>query len=62
MTDDEGAVPRAAQRLAEVEALSGIGSWEWEIASDTLYCRAVTFAPPSSGSEFCTVQVIEHLN
>ena len=37
MTDDEGAAPRAAQRLAEVEALSGIGSWEWEIATDTLY-------------------------
>ena len=26
----------AARRLAEVEALSGIGSWEWEIASDRL--------------------------
>lgn len=41
MTDDESvpadAAPRAAQRLAEVEALSGIGSWEWEIATDTLY-------------------------
>lgn len=41
MTDDEtateDAAPRAAQRLAEVEALSGIGSWEWEIAADTLY-------------------------
>ena len=29
--------PRAALRLAEVEALSGIGSWEWEIATDTLF-------------------------
>ena len=40
MNDDPvtaDAAPRAAQRLAEVEALSGIGSWEWEIASDTLY-------------------------
>lgn len=41
MTHDESATedaaPRAAQRLAEVEALSGIGSWEWEIATDTLY-------------------------
>lgn len=34
---NEDAAPRAAQRLAEVEAVSGIGSWEWEIASDTLY-------------------------
>ena len=33
----EDASPRAAQRLTEVEALSGIGSWEWEIASDRLY-------------------------
>ena len=32
----EEASPRAAQRLAEVEALSGIGSWEWEIATDRL--------------------------
>ncbi|MBA3739577.1 MAG: PAS domain-containing protein [Chloroflexi bacterium] len=35
--NDEDDPPRAAQRLAEVEALSGIGSWEWEIATDTLY-------------------------
>jgi len=28
---------RAARRLDEVEALSGIGSWEWEIAADALY-------------------------
>ena len=33
----EDASPRAAQRLAEVEALSGIGSWEWEIATDRLF-------------------------
>lgn len=33
----EDAAPRAAQRLAEVEVLSGIGSWEWEIATDKLY-------------------------
>ena len=32
-----GGPPRAALRLAEVEALSGIGSWEWEIATDTLF-------------------------
>lgn len=33
----EDASPRAAQRLTEVEALSGIGSWEWEIATDRLF-------------------------
>ncbi len=33
----EDAAPRAAQRLAEVEAISGIGSWEWAIASDAVY-------------------------
>jgi signal transduction histidine kinase len=33
----EQASPRAAQRLTEVEALSGIGSWEWEIATDQLF-------------------------
>lgn len=33
--DPESPSP-AAQRLAEVEALSGIGSWEWEITSDRL--------------------------
>lgn len=32
-----GGPPRAALRLTEVEALSGIGSWEWEIATDTLF-------------------------
>lgn len=37
MTAPDDAVLRATQRLDEVEALSGIGSWEWEIAADRLH-------------------------
>ncbi|MBW3613617.1 MAG: PAS domain-containing protein [Chloroflexi bacterium] len=48
--DDDGAVLRAGRRLAEVEALSGIGSWEWDIESDRLYfseqlCRVYGVEP-----------------
>jgi signal transduction histidine kinase len=47
-TDD--AVVRAGRRLAEVEALSGIGSWEWEIESNRLHwseqlCRVYGVEP-----------------
>lgn len=31
------AVVRAGRRLAQVEALSGIGSWEWDIEADRLF-------------------------
>lgn len=48
--DDDGAVIRAGRRLAEVEALSGIGSWEWDIETDRLYwseqlCRVYGVEP-----------------
>jgi PAS domain S-box-containing protein len=35
--DDETPAARAGRRLAEVEELSGIGSWEWNIASNELF-------------------------
>lgn len=35
--DQEGLAARAGRRLAEVEALSGIGSWEWDIRTDELH-------------------------
>ena len=49
---DDGETPatRAGRRLAEVEALSGIGSWEWDIRSDELHwseqlCRVYGVEP-----------------
>lgn len=48
--DREGAAARAGRRLAEVEALSGIGSWEWDIRTDALHwseqlCRVYGVEP-----------------
>lgn len=40
MTASDDAILRALQRLDEVEALSGIGSWEWDIAEDRLHWSA----------------------
>lgn len=46
----DDAMVRAGRRLAEVEALSGIGSWEWDMASDELHwseqlCRVYGIEP-----------------
>lgn len=48
--DDDDAIVRAGRRLAEVEALSGIGSWEWDIETNRLYwseqlCRVYGIEP-----------------
>ena len=37
LPDGDDAIVRAGRRLAEVEALSGIGSWEWDIGPNRLY-------------------------
>lgn len=48
--DQEGIAARAGRRLAEVEALSGIGSWEWDIRTNALHwseqlCRVYGVEP-----------------
>jgi signal transduction histidine kinase len=47
---EERAAARAGRRLAEVEELSGIGSWEWDILRDELHwseqlCRVYGIEP-----------------
>ncbi|HSK94878.1 MAG TPA: ATP-binding protein [Candidatus Angelobacter sp.] len=47
---NDDAIVRAGRRLAEVEALSGIGSWEWDMATDELHwseqlCRVYGIEP-----------------
>lgn len=46
----DNAIVRAGRRLAEVEALSGIGSWEWDIPTNELHwseqlCRVYGMDP-----------------
>jgi signal transduction histidine kinase len=55
--DDADAVSRAGRRLAEVEALSGIGSWEWEIGTNRLWwseqlCRVYGIDPDPAPLSF----------
>jgi signal transduction histidine kinase len=55
--DDADAVSRAGRRLAEVEALSGIGSWEWEIVTNRLWwseqlCRVYGIEPDAAPLSF----------
>jgi len=54
---DDDAIVRAGRRLAEVEALSGIGSWEWDIESNRLHwsdqlCRVYGIDPDPSPITF----------
>jgi signal transduction histidine kinase len=53
----DDAMSRAGRRLAEVEALSGIGSWEWNIATNELnwseqLCRVYGIDSDSSPKSF----------